>query len=374
MDKKYLTWAEIDISALHYNLAIIRNQLNPRTRIMAVVKANAYGHGAVEISQALVEHGVDALAVATISEAILLREKGVVIPILILGTVGEEDVQDLFEYRLMPSINSVEMASWLNESGRQRNLSIKVHLRVDTGMGSYGLFPRECLAFSERLAEMSYLELEGIYTHINTIYGGRQEDAFKQVARFEQVLAQLGSKGITIPIVHACSSPALFKLPKAEYDMVRPGIALYGLTCGNDLLDSQVRTVMQIKTRVMEIKKVGCDVGLGYGWTYTTVCPTQIATLPIGYADANFLHLLNKGEVLIHNQRTPIIGKVCMDHMIVDISNIEEVKIGDEVVILGQQGSQRISAEEIARQAGIDINNCDMVCLLSPRVPRVYKK
>lgn len=374
MNKTNLNWAEINMSALHHNLEMVRSQLTAGTRIMAVVKANAYGHGAVEVSRALIDYGVDAIAVATLGEAVELRVNQINIPILVLGTVAGQDIEELFEQGLLPSLNNLEMALCLNECGRKRGQKIKAHLRIDTGMGSYGLLPDECMQIIDKLVKMEYLELDGIYTHINTIYGGRREDAIKQVSSFEHLMTQLRQRGIHIPMVHASSSPAVLKLPEAEYDMVRLGIVLYGLPCGNQFLDDRVRAVMQIKTRVVTIKEVGSDFGVGYGCTFTTMSPTRIATLAIGYADAGFLHFLKDGEVLICKQRAPIIGKSCMDHLIVDVTHIKEAAVGDEAVVMGEQGDERISAEEIAMRSGICMDNCDLVCLLSSRVQRVYIK
>ncbi len=374
MNKTNLTWAEIDLSALHQNLEMVRKQLMVGTRIMAVVKANAYGHGAVEVGRALAGYGVNALAVATVAEAKELRQNQINIPILVLGTVADQNYEDLFEQGLVPTLNNLEMAFCLNKCGLKRGQRIKTHLRIDTGMGSYGLLPGECLEFVNQLVKMEYLELDGIYTHINTIYGGRKEDAIKQVSSFEHLMTQLRQRGVHIPMVHASSSPAVLKLPQAEYDMVRLGIVLYGLPCGNEYLDDKIKAVMQIKTRVVAIKEVGSDFGVGYGCTFTTSSPTRIATLSIGYADASFLHFLKDGEVLICKERAPIIGKSCMDHLIVDVTHINDVAVGDEAVVMGEQGDQRIGAEEIAMRSGICMDNCDLVCLISSRVQRVYKK
>jgi len=373
MNKNDLTWAEINLSALRHNLEMVRSRLTSRTKIMIVVKANAYGHGAVTVSRSLVDCGVDAIAVATVCEAAELRQNQINNPILVLGTISEQEIEDLFELDLVPTLNGLEMALSINEYGRKIGQRIKAHLRIDTGMGSYGLLPGECLQSIDILMKMDYLELNGIYTHINTIYGGKREDAISQAAGFDHLMTQLRQRGIHIPVVHASSSPAILKLPEAEYDMVRLGIVLYGLPCGNEYLDDQVRAVMQIKTRVVAIKKVGNGFGVGYGWTFTTMSPARIATLALGYADAGFLHYLQEGEVLIRGQRAPIIGKSCMDHLIVDVSHIEDAAEGDEAVVLGEQGDDRIGAEEIALRSGINPNNCDLVCLLSSRVPRVYK-
>jgi len=374
MNKYNLSWAEIDLNAMQHNLNMVRSQLKNGTRIMAVVKANAYGHGAVAISRALIEYGIDALAVATLGEAVELRQNGVHLPILVLGAIADEDLGVLWEQNLVPTINNAEMASRINEFAKGRGQKMKAHLRIDTGMGSYGVLPGECLQLIENMAAMDYLELDGLYTHINTIYGGRMEDAIEQVKAFEHLLGQLDKRGIHPPLLHASSSPAVLKLPAAEYDLVRLGIVLYGLPCGNDLLDDKLRAVMQIKTRIVAIKAVESDFNLGYGGDFTTSSPARIATLPLGYADAGFLHFLKAGEVLIHGQRVPIIGKSCMDHLIVDVSALRDAVVGDEVVILGEQGNQSIKAGEIAQRSGIDVNNVDLVCLLSPRVPRIYKK
>jgi len=374
MNKTNLTWAEINLSAMRYNLEMVRSRLTSGTRIMAVVKANAYGHGAVEVSSSLVDYGVDAIAVATVAEAAELRQNQINIPILVLGTISDQEIEALFELSLIPTLSTIEMALSIDEWGRKRGQRIKAHLRIDTGMGSYGLMPGECLQNIHILMKLDYLELDGIYTHINTIYGGQREDAIKQAGCFEHLMSQLRQKGINIPMVHASSSPAILKLPEAEYDMVRLGIVLYGLSCGNEFLDDRVRAIMQLKTRVVAIKEVGNGFGVGYGWTFTTMSPTRIATLALGYADAGFLHFLQEGEVLIRGQRATIIGKACMDHLIVDVSHIKDVADGDEAVVLGEQGDDSIGAEEIALRSGININNCDLVCLLSSRVPRVYKK
>lgn len=372
--KSDLKWAEISLSALQHNLEMVRKDLNNSTRIMAVVKANAYGHGSVEISRALINFGIDAIAVATVSEAVELRQNQIYTPSLILGSVAKTEVDELFIQDLMPTLHNTEMAFYLNECGRKRGQIIKAHLRVDSGMGSYGFLPAECLLFIDELRKLDYLKLDGVYTHINSIYGGSREDAITQLNTFEHLLETMNQRGLDIPHKHASSSPAVFKLPEAEYDMVRLGIVLYGLPCGNDFLDDKIRAVMQVKTRIVAIKEVGKDFGVGYGWTFTTSSIARIATLPLGYADAGFLHFLNGGEVLIRGIRAPIIGKSCMDHMIIDVSHIEGVAIGDEATVLGEQGNQKISAEEIALRSGININNCDIVCLLSSRVPRVYSR
>ncbi|MDD4801902.1 MAG: alanine racemase [Syntrophomonas sp.] len=372
MNKTGLAWAEINLTALGYNLDMVRKQLQVGTRIMAVVKANAYGHGAVEVSRALTDYGVDALAVATFSEAVQLRQNQIAAPILVLGMAVEQDIEELFEQNLTPALNNFEMAVCLNEWGRKRNQRIKTHLRIDTGMGSYGLLPGECMQHIDELVKMEHLDITGIFTHINAIYGGKLEAAASQINIFDNFINELRQKGITIPITHASSSPAVLKLPQAEYDLVRLGIVLYGLPCGNVFLDEHIKPVMQIKTRVVSLKDVGSDFQVGYGCAFTTINPARIATLAMGYGDAGFLHYFKNGEVLVHGHRAPILGKSCMDHLIVDVTAIDDVAIGDEVVVMGEQGSERIKAAEIAMRCGICMDNLDLVCLLSSRVPRIY--
>lgn len=374
LNNDYLAWAEIDLTALQHNLKTVRRRLKPNTKIMAVVKANAYGHGAMGISQALLDYDIDALAVATVSEAAALRNNGITIPILLLGSFVRQDLKIILGQNLTPTLGSYKTAVLLNEYAGSHGQKIKVHLRVDTGMGSYGVMPNQFLPLIERIMIMDYLELGGIYTHINSIYGGTMENALKQAGIFKQLLHQAQQRNINIPIVHVCSSPAVFKLPDSEYDMVRLGIVLYGLPCGNDFLDQYLQPVMQIKARISMLKNVDRDCELGYGNNYKTSFSTSIATIPIGYADASFLTSLNYGEVLIHGRRAPIVGKACMDHLMVDVSYIPDAALGDEVVILGTQGEQTINAAEIARHCGIDRNNIDIVCLISSRMPLLYKR
>lgn len=374
MSHSSLSWGEINLSALQHNLELVRSQLHPETKVMAVVKANAYGHGAVPVSRALIEYGVDAIAVASVTEAVRLRTEDIAVPILVLGSIHDAEFEALDKYDLAATINNLPLASRLNDYARDHQRQMKVHIRIDTGMGSYGLLPEECSQFFEQLSELKFIEIAGTYTHLNTIYGGRLTDARQQVSLFTDLINQMYKNSIEPGLLHVCSSPAVLRLPEAEFNMVRLGIVLYGLPCGNQLLDDQLQQVMQIKSRVIAIKEVGAGTSLGYGWTFTACSPRRVATLPIGYADAGFLHYMKNGEVLIHGQRAAIIGKSCMDHLIIDVSEVDNVVLGDEAVIMGTQGEQSITAAEIASRCGINPNNLDVVCLLGPRMPLVYTR
>jgi len=365
-------WAEINLDCLRHNLEQARSRVKPGTRIMAVVKADAYGHGAVETARNLALFGVDALAVAQVEEGIELRSHQIDLPILILGKSECHQAAAIAEYRLTPSLWDTELAERISREGRERGVCVKAHVRVDTGMGNYGAMTGSCVDLIRSLRTMNHLEIEGIYTHINAIYGGSPDDAGRQAQVFQQLQQELEAYGLLPPLVHVASSPVFLKVPASECNLVRLGIMLYGLPCRNERVDHLIRPVMQLKSRVENLKEVDSGFRGGYGWDFTAPRASLLATVPVGYADAFYLHYMHGGQVLINGHSAPIVGKVCMDHLMVDVTDITGVQVGDEVVIIGEQGGETISAEEIARKAGISPDNCDMVCLLQQRVPRIY--
>lgn len=369
--KKFQSWAEVRLDRLKHNLQIARSMIAGDSEIMAVVKADAYGHGAVQTAQALIDGGADKLAVATVAEGIELREHDIRAPILVLGIPGPGEAEAIAACRLTASIGNLGYAQLLNRIAGSRGEKVKVHVRVDTGMGSAGVLTGECRSLLEKLEELKHLEIEGIYTHLNAAYGEDKSYVQVQLLEFQSVLDELEGRGMRIPLIHAASSPAL-GIPGSEYRMIRPGIMLYGLQSRNQAVDEQIKPVMQLKARVTCIKEVACDFKMGYGWSLSTACPTRIATLPLGYADAFFLHFISSPQVLIHGQRVPLLGRTCMDHCMADITGLNGVEIGDEAVFFGEQGDARITVEELTRKAGIGPDNCDLICLLGHRVPRIY--
>lgn len=364
-------WAEVDLEKLLHNLQTAKNIITAKTKIMAVVKANAYGHGVIEIAKTLLNNGVAQLAVATVNEGVELRNNNINAPILLLCIPGYAEAEKIVAYQLTATVGDFAFANHLNELGRASKQVIKVHVRVDTGMGSAGVLSRDCLALLSLLQDMEYLELEGIYTHLNSAYGKEKEQALEQLAQFQDILNKLPAMGISIPLVHTASSPAL-GLPGSDYNMIRPGIMLYGMRCQNQYIDDLLKPVLQLKARVTCIKEVESNFRIGYGWKFSTKQATRIATLPLGYADAYFLYYLNQGEVLIHGQRAAILAKPFMDHCIVDINHIDGVEIGDEAVFIGKQGDESITVEELATKSGIGPDNLDLLSLLGLRVPRIY--
>lgn len=370
-EQNFPMWAEVDLDRLIHNLQTARNLIGEQTKIMAVVKANAYGHGVVEIARTLLDNGVAQLAVATVNEGVELRQHHIEAPILLLCIPAYTEAEKIAASRLTATVGDYSFSRCLNDIGRQRKQLIKVHVRVDTGMGSAGVLPKDCLDLLRFLEGMEWLQLEGIYTHLNSAYGSNKDQAREQLAQFQGILDQLPAAGISISLVHTASSPAL-GVPGSEFDMIRPGIMLYGMRCRNQHIDDLLKPIMQLKARVTCIKEVESNFRIGYGWNFYTQEPTRIATLPLGYADAYFLYYLNQGEVLIHGQRAPILAKPFMDHCIVDINHIEGTEIGDEAVFIGEQGDETITVEELARKSAIGPDNLDLLSLLGLRVPRIY--
>ncbi|MDD2619961.1 MAG: alanine racemase, partial [Syntrophomonadaceae bacterium] len=364
-------WAEVDLDRLVHNLQIAKNLIGERTKVMAVVKANAYGHGVGQISKTVLDNGVAHLAVATVAEGVELRNNNINAPILLLCIPSHAEAEKIASFQLTATVGDYAFPRCLNDIARERKQVIKVHVRVDTGMGSAGVLAKDCLELLKYIKNLEWLELEGIYTHLNSAYGCNKNHALEQLGQFQAILNELPALKITIPLVHTASSPAL-GVTGSEYDMIRPGIMLYGMRCRNQYIDDLLKPVMQLKARVTCIKEVGSNFRIGYGWNYSTNEATRIATLPLGYADAYFLYYINQGDVLIHGQRAPILAKPFMDHCIVDINHINNVEIGDEAVFIGEQDNEAITVEELAGKSGIGPDNLDLLSLLGLRVPRIY--
>ncbi|MGE5417363.1 MAG: alanine racemase [Acidobacteriota bacterium] len=366
---KETVWAEINLDRLKGNLDFARGALPAGTRIMAVVKANAYGHGAVEIAKYLERQGIDWLAVFSPEEGAELREHGVRTPILLLEYPGTEGLEKVIRYELTPALYDTDMARELSAAACRAGCRVKTHVRVDTGCSGAGIQPDEAPSLLERIKDDEYLECEGIFTHLNASYGEQWKLADNQVELFDQVISNISGTGV---LTHAASSPALLRVSGSAYDMVRLGIMMYGIGCQNESVDPYIEPVMQLKACVSSINQVGSDSRIGYGWSVTTSGITTVASVGIGYSHALFLYFLKDGQVLVKGQRAPIIGRVAMNHLLVDISHVEGVQPGDEVVIIGEQGLESIKVAEIASQAGIGRDNYDVVCLINNTIPRLY--
>ena len=346
-----LTWTEVNLDAIAQNVKNIKKLIGKKKELMAVVKGNAYGHDILEISSVVLENGATRLAVARLEEAIFLRKAGITVPILVLGLTLKPQAESLVSYDITPTVCEFEMIEKLSESAVQMNKMTKIHLKVDTGMGRIGIFPDDVLKFIKRIKALKKVEIEGIFTHFSV---ADEKDKFyteEQFRKFIEILTILEKEGIKIPIKHVGNSATLLDLPHMWLDMVRPGLAIYGLYPSKEVKKTiNLIPAQQFKTKIVFIKELPRGESISYGRIYITKRRMRVASLPVGYADGYNRLLSNQGEVLVRGQRVPIIGRVCMDQCMIDVTNLTQVEIGDEVVLWGRQGEEMITVEEIAQK------------------------
>ena len=368
------TRAEINLANLRHNLRQFRRHLPAATRMMAVVKADGYGHGAVEIARQALTEGVDYLGVALVEEGIVLRKAGLAAPILVFGSPPPELVPLFFEYRLIPTVYSMDQAQRFSAEARQRGEKILLHVKVDTGMGRVGIFPPEDAAmFLTALQAMPGLQVEGIYTHMAAADEKDRRYTERQLGIFKRLLGTLEEKGLCPPLKHAANSAAAMLYPAAWLDMVRLGISMYGHYPSNEVAwPLDLKPLLTLKSCIAFVKEVPPGTAISYGCTYTTLEKARIATIPLGYADGYNRLLSNRGSVLVRGRRAPVVGRVCMDQFLVRVDAISGVKAGDEVVLVGRQGEEEVTAEDIAALLGTI--NYEVLCGISARVPRVYRE
>lgn len=367
-------WAEIDLGAIARNMREIRRATKPDAKIMAIVKANGYGHGAVEVARTALANGADRFGISILSEGIQLRKAGFGVPILILGYTPPDEVHDIIRYNLTQTIYTYELAEALSWVAVKQKKVAKVHIKVDTGMGRIGFIPSEAaLKTIVKIAKLPNLEIEGIFTHFACADEKDKSYSQKQLEEFLGFVNKLETIGIHIPIKHAANSAAVIDLPETHLNLVRPGIIIYGLYPSENVNRNKIKLTpaMTLKAQVSFVKKVSANTGISYGRSFITAGESQIASLPFGYADGYSRLLSSKGEVLIKGQRCPVIGRVCMDQCMVDVTSIKDVEIGDEVTIFGKNGNDEISVEEIAKK--MNTINYEIVCMITERVPRVFK-
>jgi alanine racemase len=365
------TTAHIDLSALAHNLSEVRRCAGGG-KILAVVKADAYGHGAVECAMRLVSEGVDMLGVALIEEGAELRAAGINSEILVLGGVFEHQADDLIKYGLTPAVYATVQAEAFSEAAIRAGKTLPVHVKIDTGMSRVGVLPEDSVDFVLLVSKMPGLKVEGLMTHLSDVAEQDKSYAELQVARFDMVVERLQEEGVEIPLAHASGSAAVIDFSDAHFNMVRPGIMLYGCYPSEKMRSLvNLKPVMSLKTKIMHIKKVGPVTPISYGRTFYTKKESLIATLPIGYADGLNRKLSNRGSVLIGGRRCPIVGTVCMDMIMVDVSDVPNAKVYDEAVIIGRQGEEQITAEEVAGL--LDTISYEVLCNVSKRVGREYK-
>jgi alanine racemase len=381
-----ITWAEINLEAYAHNIRELKRITRPPARLMAVVKANGYGHGAVEVAREALQNGAQYLGVARINEAIPLREAGLEVPILIFGYSPPGLAPVLMDYELTQTVYSLSTASALSEQATRKGKKINVHLKVDSGMGRLGFLlettngdPHNNAAQNpareiEAITRLPGLKVEGIFTHFATADSADKSYADLQLDRFMDLLNRLQREGLEPPLRHAANSGALIDMPGSHLDMVRPGIATYGLHPSNEVNKRIVdlKPVMMLKSKIIHLKRVAPGFNISYGITFQTKNHTTIATVPVGYADGFNRLLSSRGHMLVHGQRVPIVGRVCMDLTMLDVGGISEVALEDEVVVFGEQGNEAVTADEIA--SSLDTINYEVVSTITGRVPRVYLK
>lgn len=357
----------VDLKAILNNLNEIRRFLSPGADIMAVIKASAYGSGSTEIAKFLMENGIKRFAVAIPEEAIVLRKNGIDKPFLILTPPMLSDLPSIVDYDLTPSISDIETAKKLHSLCVEKNKKIKIHIEIDTGMGRTGIQPNEAVPLLTQIQNIANLEIEGLFAHFSSAEAD-SEYTVKQIADFNKVIEELKSIGINIPIRHSCNSAGIALFPEVHYEFVRAGLMLYGYYPDECLKEKiPLKPSLTLKTEIVHIKDVPPETPISYNRTFITKRASRIAALPIGYADGFKRELSNKGFVLVNGHRAPIIGRVCMDLTMVDVTDIPNVKRGDEVIIFD---NTNISVEEIADMCGTI--SYEIISTISPRIPRIY--
>ena len=364
------TRAEINLGAIAFNLQGIRRQVAP-AGIMAVVKADAYGHGALQVSRVALEEGASYLAVAVIDEAIALRKAGIEAPLLVFGGFSHEDARLFVDWELDATVFDRQGLALISQAARKRNRPVRVHVKADTGMGRLGVDFREAVPFIEMVRNTEGVELVGLYTHFATSDALDKSYANLQLLRYKSLIDELASKGIRIPLKHTANSGAILDMPGSWFDLVRPGIMMYGHYPSAETTGSvEIHPAMSFKTAVIQVKQIERGQSVSYGRTFIADRLMTIATLPVGYADGYNRLLSNRGEVLIRGRRFPVAGRVCMDLIMAAAGAGDEIRTGDEVVLFGRQGDEEISVASICELLGTI--PYEVTCWISKRVPRVY--
>ncbi|MDF2611257.1 MAG: alr2 [Lachnospiraceae bacterium] len=374
--KYYRVQANVNLNAIRHNLLQIRNKLDVNTKLMAIIKADAYGHGAVPLAKAIrTSDMIDYYGVAIIEEAVELREAGIEKPILILGYTPKEQYDLVVAYDVAQTVFQFEMAEALSREAKRQGKIAKIHIKIDTGMSRIGFSDtKESVVEIKRIAALENIEIEGLFSHFARADETDKTSTKNQLDRYIEFNNRLEKEQIHIPLKHIANSAGIIEFPEAYFNMVRCGIATYGIYPSDVVNHQEIPLIpaMELKTHVIYVKDVETGVGISYGATYITDKKTRIATIPVGYADGYSRNLSNHGRVIIHGQYAPIVGKICMDQFMVDVTHIADVKQGDSVTLLGRDADAYISAEELAE--GSHSFAYELVCTVGKRIPRVYSE
>lgn len=374
MEKR--TWAEIDLDALAHNMREIRKITNPDAQIMAVVKADAYGHGVKECAKTLLENGADRFAVATLDEAKELRNIFSDVPILILGSSMEEEAREIIKNEIMPNVYTYEFAKALSDTAWELDKKVKVHVKLDTGMSRIGFVVRDgdnddLIDEIVKISELPMLEIEGIFSHFAVSDEDRDDYTRLQFNRFMGVCNALEKRGVKIPIKHICNSAGIMMYPEYHLDMVRPGVIMYGMYPSNfvDKTRLDLKYVMSLKSVITYVKDIEPGRGVSYGVEYIADGVARIATVPVGYADGYLRMLAGKAKIAVNGKLFPIAGRICMDQCMIDVTSVNNIKRGDEALIFGDGA---VTVDDVAGWIGTI--NYEVTCMISRRIPRVYLK
>ncbi|MFC4559317.1 alanine racemase [Virgibacillus kekensis] len=366
------TWTEISLDAIRENVLAFKDHIGSHTNLMAVIKADAYGHGVVEVAEEVIAAGADYLAVALLDEAIQLREAGIESPLLVLGYTPPEAVEAAIKYNITLTVFTDDVAGKIKAIAESTKMTTRVHLKIDSGMNRIGINNREDALQLVELLKSDYVFIEGIFTHFADADNPDSAYTEKQFKKFNEITGYV-EQHVSIPIKHCCNTAATIAFPKMHLDMVRVGIGLYGLYPAEHLKEIiSLKKVMSLKTKPVFIKKLEANEAISYGLTYKSEKESIIATLPIGYADGLSRSLSNRGHVTIHGKHAPIVGRICMDQSMIDITGVDNVDVNDTITVFGEPAEGFIAMEEVA-----DLMNTihyETACLIGKRVPRVYIK
>ena len=363
-------WIEIDVARLRHNFRALRSRVPDHAKVMAVVKADAYGHGAAQVAQVFVDEGVDALGVAIPEEGVQLREVGIGVPILVFGGVPPGQEEQIVSRELTPTVYTVDALERLSEAARKQGRVVGYHLKIDTGMGRIGIEGQRVASFLSSVEDVEGVRLDGIYTHFSSADEEDQAYTNGQLERFHETVVQLYDMGISGITRHTANSAGLLHYPLAAFDMVRTGIALYGVHPRQEQAVAPIASVLSVKSVVSFVKTVPGGTPLGYNRRFVTYRDSRIATVPIGYADGISRHMSDVGMVLVRGQFARMVGAINMDSLLIDVTDIADAASGDEVVLIGGQGGAEITAHNIAEWAGTAPH--DVLSSLGPRLPRLY--
>jgi len=363
------TVAEIDLSAICHNLEIVGHIVRNDTKLLGVVKADAYGHGIKEVSKAIVDH-VDYFGVASLDEAAVLRKAGIQKPILVIGAILPEEIEGVFRFNVIQTVSDLDIPKRLSNLARSRDKKVKVHVKIDTGMGRLGFWHEDALDFIKKIAKLKNIIIDGIFTHFPNAEGDNVF-TYNQIRNFKRLTEKLWGNNIYIPIRHTANSMGLIDFKDSHMNMVRPGLMMYGIYPKESLMKNiLLKPALTLRTKITYLKSMPAGRTISYGMSYVVRKPTKIATIPVGYGDGYSRYFSNKAEVLIKGIRCPVVGRVCMDMCMVDVGYLENVKVGDDVILIGSQGKEIIRAEELARL--INTIPYEILCNIGPRVPRIY--